>query len=373
MQRLFSFLIATSVFLCGVAVSAETVTFTDNLSLGASGPQVTALQRALNQDLATQVANTGTGSPGNESSYFGARTKAAVARFQEKYPSDILTPAGLTRGNGAVRARTRAKLNALFATASSNPIGTISSTTSTIATTSPAAPYLVKDSEKIDIYVGDKMLGSVQSRISSAINATITSQGKIPIKIPTITSADAPSVSIGNPSPRFGVPSTYISFKGNGVSPDSVLYFGSNYIVRSITKGGGDNFVFVVPPIPPGRYDIAVKTNGTISNTTMFVVRDPKSPIVHIQSASPTTLKYGDTLIIIGSGFTPENNIIIISGEKFASAPSTDGKTLAVQFIPKGLQAYATKNTGIIKTPLSLSVVNDYGFSDSEKTLIISL
>ena len=75
--------------------------------------QVKSLQRILNQDQDTRVVNSGPGSPGNETNFFGLRTKSAVVRFQEKYAGEILAPAGINRGNGYVGFFTRAKLNAL--------------------------------------------------------------------------------------------------------------------------------------------------------------------------------------------------------------------------------------------------------------------
>lgn len=337
---------------------------TANLFLGSFGAQVLALQQILNRDPDTVIATAGPGSPGNETAYFGPLTKSAVVRFQEKYASEILTPAGLAHGNGYVGFYTKKKLGAFPAP---------NSVASAPATVSPSADYIVKENEKIDIYAGDKMLVVARNKIQSVIDSSIASHSTSTIKVPEITSADVPSVSIGTLSKRSGVSGTRISITGSGISSNSVVYLGNNYIVRTLNKDLFGNYSFIVPPIPPARYDIAVQTVVAISNTTMFVVSDQKNPPVHIENVSPANITYGGTITITGSGFSPKNNVVVTRLQTFADVPSADGKTLTVQFVPDSLRESAKVGKGKRSIPISFYVVNDYGFSDSEKSFTITL
>ncbi len=79
-------------------------TFTRNLTLGSTGADVKALQQFLNAK-GFQVAATGAGSPGNETSYFGGLTKAALAKFQAAN--------GISPAVGYFGPITRAKVNAM--------------------------------------------------------------------------------------------------------------------------------------------------------------------------------------------------------------------------------------------------------------------
>jgi uncharacterized repeat protein (TIGR02543 family) len=89
------------------------LTFNTNLSKGMTSSEVQNLQKVLNYTSLTQVAATGPGSPNNETTYFGSATQNAVIAFQNIFANQILTPNGLTSGNGYVGASTRSVLNGL--------------------------------------------------------------------------------------------------------------------------------------------------------------------------------------------------------------------------------------------------------------------
>src|SRR3989344_429485 len=65
--------------------------FTLTLKQGSTGTEVMNLQKFLNAH-GFPVAVTGVGSPANETSNFGALTRAAVIKYQNAYAANILTP-----------------------------------------------------------------------------------------------------------------------------------------------------------------------------------------------------------------------------------------------------------------------------------------
>lgn len=96
------------------AVILDGFRFEYDLKKGDTNADVRALQEILNGDNLTIVATEGPGSKGNETEYFGEKTKSAVISFQELYASEILIPNNLTKGTGFVGPSTRNKLNAIL-------------------------------------------------------------------------------------------------------------------------------------------------------------------------------------------------------------------------------------------------------------------
>src|SRR3989344_2260646 len=93
----------------GGSSSVGAYVFAANLTVGSKGQDVMNLQKVLNMSADTQVASGGSaGSPGNETSFFGPATKAAVIKFQIKN--------GISPVAGYVGPITRAKLNSMGGT-----------------------------------------------------------------------------------------------------------------------------------------------------------------------------------------------------------------------------------------------------------------
>lgn len=113
-RALLNSLIATTtkrVVLSSVIITTSVKTvFTRALSVGSTGTDVKNLQIFLNSH-GFVVTTSGTGSIGKESTYFGPATAAALAQFQQAYASDILIPAGLTKGTGFFGTATMKKIN----------------------------------------------------------------------------------------------------------------------------------------------------------------------------------------------------------------------------------------------------------------------
>lgn len=87
-------------------------TFTRNLTIGSTGEDVRQLQVFLNSySNETRVANSGVGSVGNETTYFGQLTQNALIRFQNLFAQQILIPVGLTSGTGYLGPSTRNFIN----------------------------------------------------------------------------------------------------------------------------------------------------------------------------------------------------------------------------------------------------------------------
>ncbi len=95
--------------------------WTRSLNMGDTGSDVMMLQKFLNSMPETMVAASGAGSAGMETEYYGPATGAAVANFQMKYRSEILSPLGLVNPTTFFGNSTRAQANDLCMVAPTMP------------------------------------------------------------------------------------------------------------------------------------------------------------------------------------------------------------------------------------------------------------
>lgn len=292
----------------GLVVSATT-DFSRTLYVGMRGEDVRGLQKFLNMDTETHVAEVGAGSVGNETDYFGTATKRALIKFQEKYKEEILIPVGLTAGSGILGPKTREKITTLQASGSKEEI--------------------LKEVPNLSVEPGD--------------------------------------VYVMFPSQYSGKPGTMISISGAGFTLlDNTVYFGQNHAVIKASSWNGQSITFKVPDIPKGLYPLYVKNaRGESNKEQWFVVTDGVSPEPKIDKFSSDVVSRGSTVSIVGSGFTAKENTILAGGVGlFKNVPSEDGKTLSFR-VPENV--FTATFSPTVKTPefkIWVHVVNENGVSN---------
>jgi hypothetical protein len=124
---------------------------TKQLDLGMTDPQVTALQKFLNAN-GYPVASSGLGSPGNETSYFGPATQAALQAYQSAQ-GIVTSGTPETTGYGRVGPLTLSSIQNYTPTTTNGTMGTTASPTGATNTTLPTT--------------GNPELDSIQNQMNS--------------------------------------------------------------------------------------------------------------------------------------------------------------------------------------------------------------
>jgi hypothetical protein len=321
------------------------VGFTRSLKLGADGDDVKYLQVILNLDPRTKVSDTGPGSPGNESTYFGGKTKYAVEKFQSLHEKEVLTPAGLTKPTGLVGK-----------------------------------------------FTGDSLYSLCRSKelpVKATATATTTkkhtaSSTRAKVAIPKITSSSTPpdAVSIASSSPVMDAnpnlkpyliqPASYaveqggkLVVIGGGYTPtDNTVYVG-DVAYAGLIPVKGKLEVTIPADAKKGKFDLKIGNSKGVSNKTFVIITSPGAVPPKITTFFPKSGPIGTKVTVVGENFSKEWNDIIGGAER-PMVVSKDGRV--IEFIVKlpipGLSAQGDLPNVDASLPYWFYIANPNGVSD---------
>lgn len=209
--------------------------FNTNMRLGSRGTDVMNLQKVLNGYPQTQVAASGAGSPGMETSYFGPATRAAVNKFHALH----LVELGITAPTGNVFAGTRALLNQICAGTTGGNTGNTGNTGGMVQ----SGPVSV-------MLAASQPSGMLVANQAGALLANLTFSGN-----GTVTSVELQRVGVSSDSTLTNV---YL-YDGNVRITDAASVVTGGYIRFNASNG-----LFTVNGMRniSVRADIAASTNG---------------------------------------------------------------------------------------------------------------
>ncbi len=277
----------------GSSSTASCTTFTRNHQTGDTGGEVMAVQKFLNSNGA-QVSASGAGSPGNETSSFGPKTKAAVSAFQAAN--------GITPTAGYWGPITRAKANSM-------------------CTGTPSVPGVP------GVPVTGNGLKVMLASDNPTYGALVQGQAIAELAKFTFSNPTAAPITVTN-----------LAFKRIGVSSDSTL--ANVYLFQGATRitdaAGVSNTAFNYNAstglftLLPGasvtisvRSDIAASTNGqqvgvqltSVSSSGLLdtsVVLPISGTALLVSSATLATVDFGaTTLPAVNASLTPANDVVL--------------------------------------------------------------
>lgn len=352
------FVVSMSSFLVAMPVLAANTTnctqFGRNLSQGMSGEDVRALQRALNADAATRVAESGPGAPGAETAFFGSLTRAAAVRFQEIHAKDILAPIGLSKGTGFVGAATRAFLGRACG-------ATVTPTSTPVrppASSSASSP--VFDLATIRAISREKAEKAQASEISTKMTKTLPDMlggGSIFAR----STSTRPFITM--PSPYAASPGDRIRVGGGNFDlTGNLVRIGATTVSDVAANTRRDALVFTLPlSTPYGTHPLGVSTkSGSTLTGPSLIVRPKGTSDPALVALVPISGKSGDVIVISGSGFTPSGNTVRVA-DKSVVVGSANGTALSLT-LPGGLFGGMRMGTS---TTVRVTVTNENGVSNA--------
>ncbi len=248
--------------------------FTRSLTIGSTGEDVRALQQFLNSHSAL-VSSSGAGSPGNESTYFGSKTRAALAKWQAAN--------GVSPAVGYFGPITRAAIAAMAVTTPTptQPIGT--------------PPPVAGTGLNASLSSNNPVAGSI---ISSAGAAA----ARVPVLGVTLSAGTGSAVNVSQ-----------IKFKKNGVLSDSsisnayLLQSGKVVAQYSSISGGVVTFSGMALSIPAGQslnlvLGIDPATGLSAGNTVSFSLTG--SDQISATDAFNNAVTVGGSYPLTGNTFT---------------------------------------------------------------------
>jgi len=304
--------------------TTTTYNFTRDLTLGSTGEDVRALQQYLNAK-GYVVAASGAGSVGNESTYFGALTKTALAKFQAAN--------GISPTAGYFGAITRAKIASMGGTSTTPTTPASAPLTVSLSSDNPASANVQKGSANNTVL---KLTFTGGSTVTNVTGLTLKSYGTTEATGTTDIAAvklyDENNIQIG----------TDRTPAGNQV-----------------------NFVIVPPVTVPanGSKTITVTANiGSATTNVMAVVRYGLESASAILGGTTFTGNYP----IVGNSFTivPAGQLGTLSVSKYGSVPTTSVKVGQKDVIAEKFNVSAGSNEDIVLNQVTLTNTGSITGSD---------